>query len=1004
MRIAKLHGWKIVKSLETITAANNTPLSCDGRVDLLIDFQGTVASVNALVTSDLNQEIIISWHDLVNLKILPANFPNKICEISQNLEEKFDTDRFNSLIEEYKDVVSDNLKNEPICGTKFKIELNEDVKPKKVLTARRIPLHFEEEAKNVIDQLIKDGIIAKQEKPSDWISPAFFVQKPNGGLRLVVDYSVTGLNKAVKRRIHPAPSGADIMKQVKPESKWFLKADCVQGYHQLLLDEESQQLTTFILPFGCYYYLRAPMGLSGSGDEFCSRTDEAFQHLPISKIVDDILLQAVTQDQLFHNLEELLKSCREHGITLSKKKLQVAQDNLKFAGYIVGRSGIKPDPAKIQALKDFPAPENVSSLRSFLGLAQQLGSFIPDLSQMTYSLRELLKKDVVWQWLPEHDQDFEEIKKLLTSEMVIQPFDPKLRTKLLTDASRLNGLGFALMQEDENGKIKLIQCGSRSLTASEKNYATVELECLGIHYGIFKCKHYLLGMKSAFDVVTDHRPLVGVFKKGLESIENTRLQRLRLKLVDFNFNVTWSAGKTHFIADALSRNPIFSPKDEEDDYSEELPSNLNIVCALQTDAHLSEIYEAAENDSDYQQLIQVISNDKKLRNIPPSHPARRFSGVFQSLSIYDGLVVKDDCQIVIPKSERKRILDLLHMPHCGESKTKANARQLYYWPGMTQEITALVGGCEECQGLRDSQQKEPLIPTEPTHPMSHVGVDLAQESGKHYIIMVDSYSGFPFCARLNNLHTGAITRQLEHWFLDFGYASHIRSDGGPQLRTEFGKWCSDNGIKHDDSSSYFPSSNGLSENGVKICKHLLIKCHSNWDVFKKALHEYRNTPRVDGYSPAQMMFGRRQKGQLPCLPSAYVNIDQDAAAAGRKKMREEQKVAYDKRAISLPQLQVGQKVYLQNPLIGRWDSTGTIVSIRENGRSYEVEGENGRKYLRNRRFLRPKTFGTEVVVETENDNSVDNERQVILRRSERLRGKKKVQINTGRNTVMYFSS
>ena len=102
--------------------------------------------------------------------------------------------------------------------------------------------------------------------------------------------------------------------------------------------------------------------------------------------------------------------CRELGITISLKKLQV------FAGYQVSATGIKPDPAKAKALVKFPTPTDVSSLRSYIGLANQLGAFIPDLSQCLIKMRSLLQKRATFLWTPDIDQEFQRLKKILTSE------------------------------------------------------------------------------------------------------------------------------------------------------------------------------------------------------------------------------------------------------------------------------------------------------------------------------------------------------------------------------------------------------------------------------------------------------------------------------------------------------------------------------------------------------------------------------------------------------------
>jgi hypothetical protein len=280
--------------------------------------------------------------------------------------------------------------------------------------------------------------LSQVEEPTEWIAPAFFVKKSDPTkARMVTDF--TALNRHVVRPVHPFPSPQDVIRSISSTSKVFAKLDATSGYFQIPLDEESSRLTTFLLPSGRYRYTRAPMGLSSSSDEFCQRSDAAVRDLPgVIKIVDDILVQASSVAELKERLTAVLKRCRAHGITLSKGKVY-AGTSVKFAGFIVTASGVKPDPAKVKAIIDFPAPKDISGVRSFLGLANQLGHFVPNLAMVTDSLRRLLKKDTAWNWTPEIQASFDKTKELLSGELSVVPFSSKSSTTLFTDASCING-------------------------------------------------------------------------------------------------------------------------------------------------------------------------------------------------------------------------------------------------------------------------------------------------------------------------------------------------------------------------------------------------------------------------------------------------------------------------------------------------------------------------------------------------------------------------------------
>jgi hypothetical protein len=230
--------------------------------------------------------------------------------------------------------------------------------------------------------------------------------------------------------------------------------------------------------------------------------------------------------ELVTKLDTILLRCKAIGITLSIKKFKISKE-VAFAGYGVKQGAIRPSPERAIALKEFPRPQNIHQLRSFLGLAQQLAGFIPDLAHASEPLRHLLKKEKKWIWTFDLQAAFDAVVKILTCDLVLINFDPSKPTILLTDALRLKGLGFALVHtEVVNGKerIRLVTCGLSSLSPAEKSYAVVKLEALAIKYAVEKCRYYLLGMQK-FTVWTDQRPLLGIWRKQLNEIGNARCQK-----------------------------------------------------------------------------------------------------------------------------------------------------------------------------------------------------------------------------------------------------------------------------------------------------------------------------------------------------------------------------------------------------------------------------------------------------------------------------------------------
>ena len=540
------------------------------------------------------------------------------------------------------------------------------------------------------------------------------------------------------------------------------------------------------------------------------------------------------------------------------------------------------------------------------------------------------------------------MKKMLTSELVLQPFNVLKKTFLLTDASKLHGIGWALMQEDEeSGKTYLVECGSQSLTDTQKRYAVIELEAMAIFQAIKKLRFYLQG--CCFTVVTDHRPLVGIFRKPLNEIDNVRLLRYREALASFQMSVEWKAGRTHLIADALSRYPVFKEDSELDEV------NTNLCNRLGEDPLFEPIAQDAGNDSNYQKLVSALRENKHPSTLPSFHPAQSYRNVWERLSLLesdDTVVVLDDVRLVVPERSRKEILRLLHLSHSGISKTRRQAQDSFYWPGMNNEILQLVQNCQQCVELLPSQARTPFVRDEASEPMEAVGSDLFFYKD-NWLILVDRKTGYPWARKLRNrTDTKAVTDCLEAICLEYGLPKRIRTDGGPCFRDSFKAWCKKWNIKHELSSARNPESNGLAERAVKSIKHLLSKCLKEGTNFETALMHWRNAPRQNGFSPSFMFFGRNQRTLIPTLPR---QDDLSYAEVARRDKVSSNEAYYNERARPLAPLNVGESVVIQNYLDhNRWNIFGFVKERREgSGDSYVIEAD-GTTYVRNRRFIRPR--------------------------------------------------
>jgi hypothetical protein len=550
-------GTTLVPSATRLVVANGSLLPNSGSLSFSAYVaNGPRAVIQALVSPGLQGPPLVGLDDLKALGVISANFPEiggRSCAVRlveeddgnvdddaahvdvayvRAVEEDDDPhcygvgeDTLAAIKADYADVLVSSLGESAgsIAGAPMHIELDpaKAVKPCQVTTARQVPLHIQPMARKLVQELLEAKAMVRCYEPTVWTSPGYFVLKACGKkARKIVDYRQ--LNKAVRRPVHPVNSAADLMRKVDPRARWFCKLDAVHGYFQVPLDLESSMLTAFLIAEGKFRYLVAPMGLNSSSDEFCIRTDEAMREFFawLLKIIDDMLVMGRTLQEVLARLRLVLAKCRATGIKLSLSKLEVGQ-SLKFAGFVVAAEGVKPDPAKLDSIRRFPTPVSLTELKGFLGLANQLGSFLPDLAHATVNMRTLLKKENAFLWLHHHDEEFAKAKSLLCSSALVKPFDSRLPTELLTDASRLFGLGYALLQREPSGQPRLGAGGSCSLTPAQRNNATVELEASAILWATVKCNHYLRGL-SWFTIKTDHKPLVGAFNKPLAAMGNDR--------------------------------------------------------------------------------------------------------------------------------------------------------------------------------------------------------------------------------------------------------------------------------------------------------------------------------------------------------------------------------------------------------------------------------------------------------------------------------------------------
>ena len=176
-------------------------------------------------------------------------------------------------------------------------------------------------------------------------------------------------------------------------AKVYSVLDASNGYWQIKLSKDSQKYTTFNTLFGRYKYVRLPFGIKSSSEVFQRTVSQIIENLDGCEVIaDDILTWKKDTQEHNERLCAVLERIRQANIKLNKAKCKIGLSEVAYVGHIFGPHGLKPSEEKIQAILEIPESKNKKELQRFMGTVNYLGKFIPNLSGINQSLRQLLEK------------------------------------------------------------------------------------------------------------------------------------------------------------------------------------------------------------------------------------------------------------------------------------------------------------------------------------------------------------------------------------------------------------------------------------------------------------------------------------------------------------------------------------------------------------------------------------------------------------------------------------
>lgn len=684
---------------------------------------------------------------------------------------------------------------------------------------------------------------------------------------------------------YPIPRIDDSLEQLGG-AQWFSCLDLNAGYWQVEVDKEDREKTAFTSRRGLFEFKVMPFGLCNSPATF-----ERLMEIVLAGLnwqicliyLDDIIIHGRTFESMLSNLDSVLGKLQEAGLKLKPRKCQLFKREVEYLGHIISASGIRTDPKKVQAVRDWPTPKDVHDVRAFIGLCSYYRRFIPGFAFIAKPLHHLTAKGQSFVWTQDCDKAFKALKKTLCKAPTLAHPDFTKEFILDTDASDF-AIGAVLSQEFD-GKEHVIAYASKSLSKAERKYCVTRKELYALVHFIKYFRHYLYGKK--FTVRTDHGSL-----RWLMQYKNPEGQVARWLeiLSSFDMKIVHRSGKSHKNADGMSRigckqcgmiDETSAVDSTTDTFKPEMVSQV-------TESQMLDLKTAQEQDKDISKIkVWIVSNQKPERKETEgeSYFVKSLVSQWERLKIEEGMLLRrwdvlgtDEVrwQGIIPLSNRRLVLKFSHdikaSGHLGIRKTLSKIRQNYYWPGLQNDVKAYINGCEFCARRKDplKTKRAPMEITKSGFPMERIAIDILgllpiTERGNRYILVIgDYFTKWTESHAMPNMEASTVaTILVEQVISRFGIPNSVHSDQGKQFESRlFSEMCKLLQITKTRTTPYHPKSDGMIERFNKTLVAMLSafvnQNHTDWDEhLQYVMMAYRSTEHeTTGLTPNMCMLGR----------------------------------------------------------------------------------------------------------------------------------------------------
>ena len=521
-----------------------------------------------------------------------------------------------NLLDEFSDIFSSGPEDIGRTGI-VKHQIDTGNHPPIKQPPRRVPMHQQGTLRKHVEDMLQHGVV--QPSTSPWAAPIVLVKKKDGTTRFCVDYRK--LNDVTRKDAYPLPR-IDETLDALAGAKVFTTLDLASGYWQVEMDAADREKTAFATRHGLFEFQIMPFGLCNAPGTFQRLMEfvlAGLQWQTCLVYLDDVVVYGRDFSEHLERLREVFKRLRQAGLKLKPSKCFLLRPRVPYLGHVISAEGVSTDPAKIEAVKQWPVPSRVTDVRSFLGLASYYRRFIQDFAEIAAPLHRLTAKTTEkFKWTPECDRAFRVLKEKLVSAPVLA--FPCFGEEFVVDCDASDyGLG-AVISQRQDGDEKVIAYASRVLEDRERRYSTTKKEMLAMVYAIKHFRHYLYG--KPFTVRTDHNAL-----KWLQSFKEPEGQVARWleTLAQYNYKIEHRPGKKHQNADALSRNPLTVPVTDQVVETNAVDSCDQTWLNSWTAADMQLKQEADPN------LRQILLWKQNQAAQPPQHDVRGASKATKSL-------------------------------------------------------------------------------------------------------------------------------------------------------------------------------------------------------------------------------------------------------------------------------------------------------------------------------------------------------------------------------------